>query len=137
MIFTAFYADHAWRCRRAAVTWKIVRWVAAFLVSLVLARQTFAHTSLVGTTPANNAVLTESPETIDLRFREPTNLTSLVLVAPGKKPRSLSFSPIGSATVFTVAQPRLANGRNEIRWRALSRDGHVVSGVLVFTIEPR
>ena len=41
------------------------------------------------------------------------------------------LSPLAS-----VENPALAAGRNEIHWKALSKDGHVISGKLTYTIKP-
>ena len=32
-------------------------------------------------------------------------------------------------------EPALQVGRNEIRWKGLSKDGHVISGTLVFVVK--
>jgi hypothetical protein len=44
--------------------------------------------------------------------------------------------PGGSATVFMVHNPNLATGRNEIKWTALSKDGHPISGSIIIVIKP-
>jgi methionine-rich copper-binding protein CopC len=92
-----------------------------------------AHTTLRGTVPASGSVLTESPPSIELTFLEPARLTSLMIVtAAGERP--LAFTPTASALTFVSAEPRLEPGRNEIRWTALSRDGHVIEGHLIIVL---
>ncbi len=92
-----------------------------------------AHTALRSSTPPSGSVLTRAPETLTLTFLEPARLTSLVLVtAAGEK--TLAFTPKGSATSFTSPKPALVKGRNEIRWTALSRDGHVVEGSIIIVL---
>ncbi len=92
-----------------------------------------AHTALQSVSPASGSVLTQSPPVLRLTFLEPASLTSLMLVtAAGERP--LSFTPTGRALTFTAARPGFARGRNEIRWRALSRDGHVVEGSIIVVL---
>jgi methionine-rich copper-binding protein CopC len=80
-------------------------------------------------------VLTQSPEQVTLTFGEPTRLTAVsVVTAAGE--RRLSFTPAGSATTFVVQSPALSAGRNELRWRALSRDGHPVEGAIILVVRP-
>ncbi|MDZ4689680.1 copper resistance protein CopC [Terricaulis sp.] len=94
-----------------------------------------AHTTLERTSPTSGAVLSQSPSELTLTFGEPTRLTS-VAVATASGERRLNFTPSGSATTFTVPAPQLAAGRNEVRWRALSRDGHPVEGSIIIVVRP-
>ncbi|MET0984223.1 MAG: copper resistance CopC family protein [Steroidobacteraceae bacterium] len=102
---------------------------------LLASVQAFAHTSLTRTSPANGAVLDASPPVIEMTCRETVRLTSVVIVKPDRAQVTLAFTPEGSAASFTVKRPQLAPGRNEIRWKALSKDGHVISGTLLLTLE--
>ncbi|MET0658594.1 MAG: copper resistance CopC family protein [Steroidobacteraceae bacterium] len=95
-----------------------------------------AHSSLTRTVPANGAVLDASPAVIEMSFRDAVRLTSVVVVKPDRTQLTLTFTPAGSAASFKVNRPQLAPGRNEIRWKALSKDGHVIGGTLLFTLEP-
>ncbi|MEZ5958578.1 MAG: copper resistance protein CopC [Hyphomonadaceae bacterium] len=108
---------------------------ALFAACFMWAPPAAAHTTLEQTSPASGSVLTESPAQLTLTFGEPTRLTS-VAVATASGERRLDFTPAGSATTFTVASPQLAAGRNEIRWRALSRDGHPVDGSIIIVVRP-
>jgi methionine-rich copper-binding protein CopC len=109
--------------------------LAALLLSLS-SLQVAAHSSVAAVMPPNGAVLAHSPATIEIRFHGAVSLTSVVLVQAGKPDRTLEFTPNGSASTFQLPDPQLGPGRNEIRWKALSHDGHVVSGSLVFQIKP-
>lgn len=114
-----------------------VRYVLMAMLGLLLASAAaLAHTSLTRTSPANGAMLDTSPPVIEMSFREAVRLTSVVVVKPDRTQLTLAFTPEGSAAVFTVNRPQLAPGRNEIRWKALSKDGHVMSGTLLLTLKP-
>lgn len=108
---------------------------ALFASSMLLIASAAAHTTLERTSPASGSVLTESPSQLTLTFGEPTRLTSLA-VATASGERRIDFTPSGSATTFSVTAPQLAVGRNEVRWRALSRDGHPVEGSIIIVIRP-
>jgi copper resistance protein C len=111
------------------------RWILSALAALALPVAALAHTTVASTTPENGAVLAASPPVIEISFKAPANLTSVVVVAPGQAERKLEFEPRASATTFKLASPALVAGRNEIQWKALSKDGHVISGTLVLTID--
>jgi methionine-rich copper-binding protein CopC len=95
-----------------------------------------AHTTLETTVPASESVLATSPSVIELRFEHSTQLTSVIVQAQGQSPRKLRFEPLGSAFDFQVLRPGLSPGRNEIEWKGLSADGHVIEGKLVFVVDP-
>ena len=118
----------------------MARTCAALLLALAMIQPTFdaaAHTALESSSPPSGAQLERSPPVIELKFRHPINLTSVVVVEAGKAERKLEFTPRASAAVFKLPEPRLAPGRSEITWKGLAKDGHVVSGSLVFEIGPK
>ena len=109
--------------------------LGAILAATMIASPAVAHTTLKRTSPASGAVLSQSPEQVSLTFGEPTRLTSVSVVTTAGE-RRLSFTPSGSAMIFVVARPVLSVGRNELRWRALSRDGHPVQGAIILVVRP-
>ena len=118
----------------------LFRTCAALLVLLASLAPTFqaaAHTTLESSSPPSGATLEQSPPTIEMKFHHPINLTSVVVVDAGKAERKLEFTPNASAAVFQLPDPQLHAGRNEITWKGLSKDGHVVTGSLVFEIKPK
>jgi methionine-rich copper-binding protein CopC len=109
--------------------------MAAALLAL-LPFAVHAHSTLKQTIPASGSVLTTSPPEVLIQFNEAARLTSVVAAAGEKAERKLSFEPAGSATSFTVKEPTLEKGRNEIRWKALSSDGHPIAGSIIIVIKP-
>ena len=95
-----------------------------------------AHTTVEKATPASGAVLDRSPPSIEVRFRHSVQVTSVIVVDAGGAERKLKFEPTGSTSVITIADPALHTGRNEVRWKALSKDGHVIGGTLSYTVKP-
>ena len=96
-----------------------------------------AHTSLAAATPKSGAELDESPSTIEIQFADTAKLTSVVAIGGDKKERKLEFAAGDDATSYEVKQPNLSAGRNEVKWKALSKDGHVISGTLVYVVKAK
>ncbi len=115
---------------------RFAKQIAASLLLGLLATHAIAHTTVIGTSPKSGSTLEQSPPSIEVSFREAVRLTSVVAVEAGKAERKLEFTPTDSAAKFTVDEPKLGPGRTEIRWKALSEDGHVISGTLIFVIQP-
>lgn len=113
-----------------------LRAAAIALAVILLPLTALAHSTLKRTDPASGAVLSASPPSVVLEFNEPARLTSVVVVAADQSERKLEFKPGDSATLFTVAAPELSPGRNELRWKALSKDGHPVSGTVILVLKP-
>ncbi len=110
--------------------------IAAATVLLQFTLPASAHTAVTGIKPKSGSVLQQSPPVIEMNFEHAVHLTSVVLLEAGKAERKLEFTPVGGATSFKLADPNLGAGRNEIRWTALSGDGHVVNGSLILVIKP-
>jgi copper transport protein len=116
--------------RRAAL-------LAAALAVLVLPAAAFAHATLLHETPGLEKRLAKAPALVVLQFDQPVdNLPRAILVldAAGKNvagpPRAVK-----SARELVASLPKsLPTGAYTIRWRALSSDGHVVSGISTFGV---
>jgi copper resistance protein C len=105
------------------------------LLGLVAALGAGAHTTVEKTTPATDAPLDSSPPTIEVQFKHAVQMTSVVVRDAAKSERKLTFTPATSAALITINEPALQPGRNEIRWKGLSKDGHVITGTLVFAVK--
>ena len=107
--------------------------IAMFMLGL--APGASAHTVVEKTNPATDAPLASSPPRIEITFKHAMQMTSVVVVDAAKTERKLAFTPATSAALITLNEPALQVGRNEIRWKGLSKDGHVISGTLVFAVK--
>jgi len=112
------------------------RSLLAIVAALSLAQVALAHSILKSSTPASGATLAGSPDKVILEFNESARITSAVAVADGRPDQKLEIAPRANAQVFSIQTPDLPPGRNEIRWKALSKDGHVISGAVIITIRP-
>lgn len=94
-----------------------------------------AHVHLRDSSPADGSRLSAAPVVLILNFSEPAQLTALSL-QPEHGP-SWKLSPPPEAQLrLSVPLPSLAPGSYRLRWRALSRDGHVAPGEIRFSIAP-
>jgi methionine-rich copper-binding protein CopC len=115
------------------------RFVISFLAVLTLgfAAVVGAHTTVAKTRPAADTPLESSPPTIEIEFKHAMQMTSVVVLdGATKSERKLAFTPTTSAALITIKDPALQAGRNELRWKGLSKDGHVITGTLVFVVSP-
>jgi copper resistance protein C len=106
------------------------------LLASVLTFVAGAHTTVERTNPADGAVLERSPQQIEIKFKHSVHMTSIVVIAVDQTERKLTFSPTAGAETVIIDNPGLQVGRNEIRWTALSKDGHVINGTVVYIIKP-
>ena len=116
--------------RRAARLIPIV--VAALLAAPAAA---LAHANLVDTQPTDRAVLTRAPARVVVRFDD------VVRVAPGnaavRNGGGSVLADRASAQGRSLVLPlrrALRRGDYSVRWSAVSDDGHVVQGVLAFSV---
>lgn len=92
-----------------------------------------AHAHLLSAVPADNSSLSAAPAQLLLRFSESTQLTAL-WIAKDDAPKEKLAIPEAAHLEVSVALPPLVPGHYTVSWRALSADGHVVSGRTRFTL---
>jgi copper transport protein len=118
--------------RRAVLT-------LAVLLPALVPGSAFAHASLVGTDPPSGSVLKKQPEQIAFKYTEGVEATfGAIRVFDGKSARveqGDAFHPDGvDAQLAVRLKPGLAQGTYTATYRAISADGHPVSGGMVFSV---
>jgi copper transport protein len=119
--------------------------LAAALVALALAllavvgagSPAAAHAELVGSDPAEGAVVDTAPETVTLIYNEPVRLTSqeiAVYDAGGEVVPSSAGASGEEVRVTLTDAAALADGTYVVSWNVLSGDGHPISGALTFSV---
>ena len=90
-----------------------------------------AHSS----SPADGDVLAAAPPAIKMKFRSTARLVRLALTGAQSGEVTLSEEHLMvEKHRHTVALPAIAADEYEVRWRALSADGHLVKGSFSFTV---
>lgn len=94
-----------------------------------------AHSPLISSSPGDGDVLAAVPKAIEIKFRGAVRLVRLALTGAQSGEVTLSEEHLMvEKQRHTVALPAIAADEYEVRWRALSADGHVVKGSFSFTV---
>ncbi len=112
----------------------------ALLLALAMAgpRGALSHSLLLGSDPAEGAVLASPPTGITLRFNESVRLTAIRLFEadgtewPLHRARDMAPRAEHGAGLTRALTP----GPWRVVWRAISADGHEIGGTLRFRLEP-
>jgi copper transport protein len=114
--------------------------VVAAVAAAVLAASAFAHSVLLGTEPANDQVLQESPSRVELRFNEPVEMSLggiRVFDGEGNRVDADEVSPNDAPRVGVDIEGELERGTYTVAWRAISADSDPISGAFVFHVQER
>ena len=116
----------------------ILATLAAALLLVSATSLARGHAEVVGTEPADGAVLDRPPDRVQLLFSEPIDSEFLGLAVYAADRRQIDrgdarVSPT-DARILEVSLPALDSGTYTGVWRALSLDSHVVRGVFAFTV---
>jgi copper transport protein len=106
--------------------------LAAALVALALPAAAAAHATLGSASPDLQASLSQPPKEIVLRFDQVVTAVDdaiTVLAADGTVVSTPAVSAGGGQEIRAGFAEKLPRGAYTVRWRALSADGHIVSGV--------
>ena len=116
--------------------WRRTGLALALAVAAMLthAGPALGHASLIGSEPADRAVVARSPATLTLTFNEPVTPAVLRLVGAGGHVVALTdISAVDSRLVVRLPEP-LPRGTHVLSWRVFSADGHPVGGALTFSV---
>ena len=98
------------------------------------------HLQLERSEPAADSTVHETPAEIRLWFTQSPQIdgTSVRVLPVGGEPLETGDARLAEAddrlVLASLAAP-LANGRYEVSWRAMARDGHVVRGTFEFRVD--
>lgn len=117
----------------------VARLVAALVLAAGLvvlgAAPASAHADLTTSSPAPGAVLTESPDSIDLEFTEPVAVANgAIRVFDSEGSRVDEGVVEVSGRIASLALPTLDEGSYAVTWRITSDDGHPVTGAFTFQV---
>ena len=110
--------------------------MAALFFFALQSTAALAHTPLMFSIPAKDAVLTESPKVVMLHFGDPVRMLSLELTLD-EEAIEFGFRRNTEATDHIEFElPALKAGSYQFAWAAIGADGHRVSGEIAFTLDP-
>ncbi|NGN93949.1 copper resistance protein CopC/CopD [Nocardioides sp. KC13] len=128
--------DHRGPGRRGLGRLLVVLAAAAYAV-LISISPAQAHATLIGTDPEEGAVLEVAPETITFTFDEAVTLPPAGVTVFDAKGEEVTSEATASGTEMKVALAKassLGDGTYVVAWRAVSADGHPISGSLTFAV---
>lgn len=110
--------------------------LAALAAALALPASAFAHAELVAEQPAFMARLKAAPRSVDLRFSEPVAAPAVTVSSDRGRVRTLPARLDASRRSVRVGVGfgSMRRGAYTVRWRVVSDEGHVVSGVYTFGV---
>jgi copper resistance protein C len=118
----------------------------ALLLQFAFVTPAFAHARMIKSVPAKDAVLTQSPGTIELWFNELLDDNfNTIEVYPSSELGKTNHANLAKSKPKVDEKDRrhllvevksLKPGEYVIEWRVLSRDGHSAPGRLTFKVKP-
>ncbi|MFO1183946.1 MAG: copper resistance protein CopC [Bauldia sp.] len=92
-----------------------------------------AHASLIGSEPANRAIVAAAPSEVTLTFNEAVTVIAVRLVDPGGAGHDLAWRT-GNGVVHAGLPANLRHGTSVVSYRVMSADGHPIGGSLLFSL---
>lgn len=109
--------------------------IALFVLPLFAMNTALAHNSLSVTNPADQALIQEAPEAIELNFSDETYLVEIKLEEVDGGIVLLDFDPsISASRHFSVPTPDLEDGNYQVKWMVEGDDTHKITGEFSFTV---
>ncbi|GGG04534.1 copper resistance CopC/CopD family protein [Paenibacillus aceti] len=101
--------------------------------------QVAAHATVISSSPAANGILELPPEEVIITFNEPIEQAfySITVTGPDGRPADqddATVHPDQPEQLVASLKSDLASGIYTIKWRAVSSDGHAISGTIPFGI---
>lgn len=108
----------------------------ALVLALLLgsASTATAHDSLASSNPSTGAALETAPEKATLVFTGDLTEIGAALLLEGPDGQNRPLTPAVSGREVTAALPSGLSGRQRLKWRVVSSDGHPIEGVVEFTV---
>ena len=95
-----------------------------------------AHSPLDGTTPTNEAIVTEMPTEVLMDFKGNVRLTRVSITLANKHSMDMDLGEQSAFTQeFTLPMHDMGAGVYVVEWRGLGDDGHALNGTFSFTVE--
>lgn len=105
-----------------------------------IASPAFAHSFLVEATPSSKDHVAAPPKTVKLRFGGGVEPSYSKLTVESPDGKVLAEGAIGvpeKDRELSVNAPDLTPGKYVVRYRVLSKDGHIVEGNYEFFVDPK
>lgn len=112
--------------------------LAAAAMGLADAAPASAHDELLASSPEDGQVLDAAPAAIELEFsNDIIEMGTAIVVVDAEGAELAAGEPAISGRTVTATLPAgVADGEYQVRWRAVSADGHPIEGTIDFGVGP-
>lgn len=108
---------------------------AILLTCVFTAPVALAHSPLIYSAPENGETLQVSPREIKLEFKKQVKLILIRLT--GKTfDQKLRPDSTTESSEHILTLPELSDGNYTAAWRAMGEDGHIMKGMINFSVNP-
>ncbi len=122
---------------RRAVGWLVLLPLVLVLV-LAAAAPASAHATLIGTDPAEGAVLDAAPDRVTFTFNESViGVPAGIRVFDATGEEVASSATVREAELLVDLEEEVGEGTLVVVWRLVSADGHPIGGSLTFSVGAR
>jgi copper transport protein len=113
--------------------------LATALMALAFPAAASAHATLIHASPAFGKRLERAPRIVQLRFDQSVEALGDAIRVFSAQGRLVSRAAVATKDPLVVDAPvrRLPRGAYTVRWRVVSADGHVISGLFTFGVRHR
>ena len=111
----------------------------SFLLSgaiAIWATGAMAHSPLDGTTPTNEAIVSEMPAEVLMDFKGDIRLVRVAITHADTRSMDMDLGNQKTfAQEFVLPMHDMGPGTYEVEWRGLGADGHALNGTFSFSVE--
>jgi copper transport protein len=108
--------------------------LTTLLFAVVFATDVSAHASLISVAPADGSVLAQAPKRIELRFNESVTAGAVSLIDAQGQLRGDAVVTANGDSIVVTTPDGLPAGTSIVSYRAISQDGHPVTGSVTFSV---
>ncbi len=106
------------------------------LCAVLCATTAQAHSPLKSSVPADAAVVSTVPQSLDMTFQNPIRLTRVAVAVNDGTATDLDLGSVdGFVLLYSLPITDQGAGDYAVEWRGLGDDGHPMQGTFRFTVE--
>ncbi len=110
--------------------------IVLIALTILTSSLAWAHTGLRASVPEDGAILNESPEVLNIRFREEVQLVKVALINAQGESVAFGFEvPEEKGITYNWSLPSLPAGDYRVSWTAMGGDAHNVRGEFTFIVK--
>ena len=113
---------------------RLIVGLATLLLVVCFGTKASAHASLVSAEPRDGSVLAQAPKRVELRFNESVTAGAVRVIDADGRLRGDAAVDATAETILVTLPDGLLPGTSIVSYRAISQDGHPVTGAVTFSV---